>query len=108
MSEVLLVVTLDKTEDKAEDQSRPVAIWPEEAWDNVAMDDEGIWANKVAGYNHTQELTEEEFEKRYGWPIGLVLKPGTKCVIRSETKWEPVEEKSDGKEEGWEVPGSDG
>ena len=102
MSEVLLVVTLDKIENP----ECSVVIWPEEAWDNVGLDG-GIWVNKVAEHNHIQEITEDEFEKQYGWPLRLALKPGEKCVIRSDTKWEPVEEKSDGQEEGWEVSGRD-
>jgi len=92
MKEILLVVSLDA----AEDREKPVAIWPEEAWDGIELDSDRIWAVKMRRHNvhHMHDLTEEDFEEQYGWPLNIALKPGEKMVIRSDTQWEPVEEES--------------
>lgn len=90
MKELLLVVSLDK----GADSPLPVAIWPEKFWDNIELDSDGIWVVKTGkiGAQYLHEMSVEDFENNYGWPINLALKPGEKMVIRSETKWEPVEE----------------
>ena len=38
-----------------------------------------------------EEFTPKKFEKEFGFAITTILKPGNRCLIRTEVSWEVME-----------------